>query len=98
MYIYPPTVSASGCHSYEYIHINNRHKGICRWSSKAKPFPPTKKQIQERENGSVSDSDEDGLEMRDVVVTVEKDKDNYCFEGSSTIGIPSIFNSLLYLF
>ena len=67
------------------MYINNRHKGICRWSSKAKSIislPPTKKQVNVREE----DSDEDGLEMRDLVVTVEEDEDDYCFEDSSNIG------------
>ena len=66
------------------MHINNRYKGICRWSSKAKSkhLPPTKKQVNEREE----DSGEGGLEMKDLVATVEEDKDDNCFEDSSNIG------------
>ena len=87
------------CHSYEYMHINiyNRHKGICRWSSRAKSerFSPTEKQVNEREQ----DSGEDGLEMKDLVATVEEHKDKYCFEDSSNIGtfyqqLPSVFISM----
>ena len=71
-----------------HINIYNRYKGICRWSSKAesKPLPPTEKQVNEREEDSISDSGEDGLEMKDLVATVEEDKDDYCFEDSSNIG------------
>ena len=70
------------------MNIYNRHKEICRWSLKAKskPFSPTEKQVNEREEDSISDSGEDGLEMKDLVATVGEVRDNYCFEDFSNIG------------
>ena len=56
---------------------SNRHKEVFSQSSKVKrkPVPPPRRRSNEKED-KVSDSDDDGLEMKDLVAIVEEDKGN----------------------
>ena len=78
-----------------YLNLNvlnilpNSHKRVFSQSSKVKckPVPPPRRRPNEKED-KVSDSGDGGLEMKDVVVIVEEDEGNYCFEHHSNIGPP----------
>ena len=65
----------------------NRHKRVFSQSSKVKPkpVPPPRRRSNKEED---SDSGDDGLEMKDLVATVEEDEGKYYFEDHSNTGTP----------
>ena len=63
---------------------SNRHKRVFSQSSKVKckPVPPPRRRSNEKED-KLSDSGDDGLEMKDLVAIVEEDEGKYYLENHS---------------